>query len=267
MQDEGHPQRRLVGEDAVSRLAVLAEPLAVIRVRTTSVRPSSARGEHRLEERAERGVGGGHLAVIGRAAGEARGERLRGLVGVVRLVEMDPGEVGRPPSPRSISVRRATVVRARALLLEERGPRGVADEAVVVDVEPPVETEARVERKSAHERPGGVPARPSRAWPASPPPPGIGSPRCRARRGRSGGGPRGCWRGREASGRCERGPSRSARPSRKDGPSTASRRCLAVSAQRVRTQRVDGDEQNAQSRLASCLTTTAVEESQSADED
>ena len=128
-------------------------------VSTTSVRPRAARCEERLQQRAERGVGGRDLAVVGRA-GEARGERLGRRVGAVRLVEVHPAERRAPGGPRrSRPCARATVAGAAALLLEQRRPRLRVDEAVVVDVEAAREAEARVEREGAHEGAGAVAAR------------------------------------------------------------------------------------------------------------
>ena len=74
IEHQGNAQRGLVGEDPVGRLAVLPERLAVVRGEHHERPPGAAGRQDRLEERAERGVGRRHLAVIGERPGEARGE-------------------------------------------------------------------------------------------------------------------------------------------------------------------------------------------------
>ena len=100
---ERHLERRLVGEEAVRQLAVLAERLAVVGGHDHQRRRLAA-AEERREERREEGVRGRHLAQIGIGL-EAGGEGLRRRVGGVRVVEVHPEEarlagVRRPPGER-----------------------------------------------------------------------------------------------------------------------------------------------------------------------
>ena len=97
----------------------------------------------------------GDLAVV-EVRGEARGERLGRHVGEVGLVEVDPEErlgaaLRGQPAPRRFHGRAP-----RPLLHEERGAALGVAEPVVVDVEPAVEAEARVEGERAHEGAGAI---------------------------------------------------------------------------------------------------------------
>jgi hypothetical protein len=150
--DEGHAQGRVVGEGAVRRLAVLAERLAVVGGEDDEHSPTGARREKRLEERPQGGIRSRHLALVG-LAGEARGERGRRLVREVRLVQVDEGEPPLAADRFDPPQRRAHRFGARPLGHREGG-RLRSPQAVVVDVEAPVETEARIERERAHEGPG-----------------------------------------------------------------------------------------------------------------
>ena len=157
MEDEGDAQRRLVGEDPVRRLAVLAQRLAVVRGEDDQRPGARPVREERLEQAPERGVGRRHLALVGLVP-EPRRQRLGGLVGEVGLVEVDPAEPGRIPGRVDEAARQADRLGPGALLLEEHGPRRGVDEAVVVDVEAPPEAEPRIEGERAHEGPGPVAA-------------------------------------------------------------------------------------------------------------
>ena len=87
--DQRHAQRRLVGEDAVRQLAVLAEALAVIGGDDDERLARQAR--QAIEERAERVVGPGDFAGV-RIVGIAPRELLRRLVGRVRIEDVHPRE-------------------------------------------------------------------------------------------------------------------------------------------------------------------------------
>ena len=159
VEDEGDPERRLVGEDPVRRLSVLAQRLTVVRGQDDQrpgARPVRQEG---LQEAPERSVGRRHLALVGLAP-ELRRQRLGGLVGEVGLVEVDPAEPGRVPGRADEAAREADRLDPGALLLEEHGPRRGVHEAVLVDVEALPETEPRIEGKRAHEGPGAVPVGP-----------------------------------------------------------------------------------------------------------
>ncbi len=152
MEDERHTQRRLVGEDAVRRLPVLPERLAVVGGEDDE-RPL-ARGcrEERLEERPEGGVRGRHLALVGlvREGGRQRGRR---LVREVRLVQVDERKPLLAADRVDPSPGRAHRVLSRPLGHGEGG-RARSSHPVVVHLEPAVEPEARVERERADEGPG-----------------------------------------------------------------------------------------------------------------
>jgi hypothetical protein len=143
--------RPVVDQRGVGRLALLAQGLAVVgdhddqgpRVEAPRLQPR--------EQPPDLGVDVSQLAVVGIGQGEVR----RGRVLGVRVVEVDPEEVGRLGG------------------LREPGDGGVDDgvggavegagavrlEAVVVDLEAAVEPEAAVEGRRADEGPGAVPAR------------------------------------------------------------------------------------------------------------
>ena len=153
VEDEGHPQRRLVGEDAVGRLAVVAQALAVVRgEHDQGVAPLSP-GEERIEQGSEGRVGGGHLAVVGRGHAPAPVEGR--LVGRVGLVEVHPAQL-RPRRRLEPRTGRGHGLRARTLLHLEVGARRRVAEAVVVDLEAAVEAEPGVEGEGAHEGAGAI---------------------------------------------------------------------------------------------------------------
>ena len=150
--DERHAQGRLVGEDAVRRLAVLAERLAVVGGEDDERPLTRARREERLEERPQGGIRRRHLALVG-LGGKARGERGGRLVREVRLVQVDEGEPPLAADGIDPPQRRAHRLGARPLGHREGG-RLRSPQPVVVDVEAPVEPEAGIEREGAHEGPG-----------------------------------------------------------------------------------------------------------------
>ena len=147
IEDEGDPQRGLVGEDPVRRLAVLPERLPVVRREHHERAAGLPRGQDRLQEGAERGVGRGHLAVVGVPA-EARGEGLGRVIGVVRLVEVHPAEEGPPARRLEPPARERHRVGAPSLLELESRPGEGPDEAVVVDLEAAPQAEPRREREA-----------------------------------------------------------------------------------------------------------------------
>ena len=159
VEDEGDPERRLVGEDPVRRLSVLAQRLTVVRGQDDQRPGARPVREEGLQEAPERSVGRRHLALVGLAP-ELRRQRLGGLVGEVGLVEVDPAEPRRVPGRVDEAAREADRLDPGALLLEEHGPRRGVHEAVLVDVEALPETEPRIEGKGAHEGPGAVPVGP-----------------------------------------------------------------------------------------------------------
>ncbi len=146
---ERHPERRLVGEEAVRQLAVLAQRLAVVRGDHHQGRCLAA-GEERLEERRQERVQRRHLAEIG-IVPEARGEGLGRSVRRVGVEEVDPqkallARLRLPPGEG----RRHHLVPAPFGEHQLRRPRALGH-AVVVDGEAAVEPELRVERKGADE--------------------------------------------------------------------------------------------------------------------
>ena len=91
IEDQWDPERRFVSEDAVGPLPVFTEGLAVVGRQDHEGPTPVAGGQQRLQQWGERGVGRGHLTVVG-VAPEARGERFGRRVGVVRLEDVHPAE-------------------------------------------------------------------------------------------------------------------------------------------------------------------------------
>ncbi len=156
---ERHVEGCLVGEDPVRDLVVVPQGFSVVGGQHHERPPRGASSEDRLEERTERGVGGGHRSLVG-VLREARGEGLGRSVRPVGLVEVYPAEVrsfalGLDEAPRRRD--RVHSPPPRDVLEPHGGPARLA-EAVVVHVEAAGETEARVQGKGAHERPRTVPA-------------------------------------------------------------------------------------------------------------
>ena len=133
-------------------LAVLAERLAVIAHHDDPALLGADARLERFDQPAELGVHGGDLGQVrrvGRGA-EARAVRLRRLVRLVRVVVVHPEEE-RP------------AILAREVVESARGGRGrralvgAGIELVVVDLEPALEAELAVERKTRDERGGRPP--------------------------------------------------------------------------------------------------------------
>ena len=139
---------RLVGEQAVRALAVLAQALAVV-AGEDDQRPRRGRLQERNEQGPQRGVGGGDLTYVGGTAIAGR-VRLRGHVGGVRLVDMDPAEGGAAVALGEPAARRGHRLLAAPLGQGQGSIR--SGEPVVVDVEPAAEAEARVQGEGADER-------------------------------------------------------------------------------------------------------------------
>jgi hypothetical protein len=115
-QDHRHVERRAVEKDAVRRLSVLAERLAVIGdVEDDGVAPP-ARAVERREEASDLGVGVGDLAGIGRRSPAAilLGRRVR----LVRIVQVDPQVERMAATPRRAEPRERSVHDAAARPLD-----------------------------------------------------------------------------------------------------------------------------------------------------
>ena len=158
VQEERHVEGRVIGEDPVRLLAVLAPRLAVVAGQDHQGAALRAPGEERTEQRLEGLVGRGHLARVG-IRGEARREGPGGPVREVRLVEVDPEERRGSPRAGEPLPRGRHRPCARALLLPPAQPVISAQEAVVVDVEARGEPELRGEGERADEGPRPVAAR------------------------------------------------------------------------------------------------------------
>ena len=150
--EEGHEDRRVVHEEAVRLLAVLAEALAVVGGDEHERAGEGARLLEPPQQPRELLVDERDLAVV-RRIGEARGEARGRLVRRVRVVVVDPQEEraavrGRVHPPQD-GVRR----RVGEALDVQRAARVVAlRQVVVVHVEGAVEAEAAVQREARHER-------------------------------------------------------------------------------------------------------------------
>ena len=156
-EDERHPERRVVGEDAVRPLAVLPSRLAVVGGEDHERPPVAAALQERAEEGLESGVGRGHLSRVG-VGGEAPRERLGRRVREVRLIEVDPEE-GRGPFAAAQPLEgQGDGAGARPLVLTEPQAVVAGQEAVVVHVEAGREPELRGQREGAHESPRAVAA-------------------------------------------------------------------------------------------------------------
>ena len=209
-------------------------------------------GRQQRAQLAQRGVGGGHLAVVG-VARELGRERLRRLVGRVRIVEVHPGEGG-PAVAVPHPLAGGGDGRGRgALGQQERRGRAAVREGVVVDVEPAVQPESRVQRERAHERAGAIAA----------------LLQARGQRGRARGE---AEAGVVAHAVLERIAAREDVRVRRQGHDVVGVRALEphalrrqpvdpgrprprvpVGAQRVRPQRVDGDQEDVEARFAADL--------------
>src|SRR5438552_7066895 len=140
-------ERRLVREQSVSQLAVIAERFAMIR----SDDQQSVFTEEWRERFVESVVDECDFAEV-EIACVLRGEGLGRAVGGVRIIEVKPHEsllalVRSPPT------RRAVENRSRRTLLNHEVERGLPFSVVVViNIEALIEAKSRIERKRADER-------------------------------------------------------------------------------------------------------------------
>ena len=153
--DERHVHRRVVGEHPVRLLAVLAEALAVVR------REDDERILHRTvlaerrDEPAQGVVGVGHLSgiVVPRVPVAKCGwGGVRG-VGIVQMNESEPSRSLRFPDPGK---RRCEDVVGASLRDREIVERARVAVEIVVELEPLVDSKARVERKRSQEGRGAI---------------------------------------------------------------------------------------------------------------
>ena len=144
----------------MGELAVLAERFAVVGGDHDQRRAAAGRAGG-FEERSERVVGVGHLAVIGTGR-IARVERRRRTVDRVRVEQVHPREpaVGLRFDP---GARGGDHRLGRALGNREVGRAFRKAEAVIVDIEAVVEPELAVEREGGDEGAGGEPLGPETA--------------------------------------------------------------------------------------------------------
>ena len=151
-EDQRHGERGLVGEKAMRRLAVIPQSLAVIRRDDHQRVRAPVAGRHDLEKPAHVLVGGSDLAQVG-IPGEAGRERRRRLVGNVGLVQVDPEEPGLAlvPPPPGRGGRHHLVA---APLRDGEALGRTLRVGVVVDLEPPVQPVAGVQRERGDERRG-----------------------------------------------------------------------------------------------------------------
>jgi hypothetical protein len=145
--DEGHGRGRVVHEEAVGGLAVLAQAFPVVRGHHEERAVEELPLAEARDEAAHEVVREGHLRLVG-VGGKARPERLGGVVRKVRVEEMDPGE--ELPRPHLVDPGERVVHDRVAPLLEL-----VDCEAVGVAVEALGEAEAPLEDPRAHESPRG----------------------------------------------------------------------------------------------------------------
>ena len=154
--DQRDAQRRLVEQQPVRRLAVLAERLAVVgQHRHQRVARRAPGRAQRVEHAADLRVREGDLAVVGPPAKRSRyGARRR--VGRVRVVEVDPREEG-PRSARARARRRAASATSFAgpLRALRRGP-GVSCRPSSKVSKPAREAEGGRDGVGADERAGAV---------------------------------------------------------------------------------------------------------------
>ena len=151
--DERDVKRRFVGEQTVRLLAVLAKRLSMIAGDDDDRRPRGI--AHIVEKRRERRVGRRYLAVV-RLSGVLAVERRRRTVGRVRIEHVHPGE------PAGAFVRADPIAREghhgcrRPLGHDELSRVARFPESIVVDVEPLIQAETRVQRKGGDEGTGRV---------------------------------------------------------------------------------------------------------------
>ncbi len=154
-QQQRHVEGRLVEEEAVGHLAVLAQPLAVVGGHRHHRLAVQALDAELLQDAPHLLVHGGDLAVVG-AAGVARGPGGRRGVGGVGVVEVHPEEerarvVLRHPAERPVHHHAPGPFR-----LQDVAGLRIALDLVVVDLEARLEAEAVVEHEGAEEGAGAV---------------------------------------------------------------------------------------------------------------
>ena len=145
VENERHPKRRLVREDAVRGLAVVPEGFAVIRRQDDEGVGGRARVENGLKERAERRIGRGDFTRIG-ITRKSRRKWLRCGVRIVRLVKMDPAKPRfslRPLFSEPAPCGRDSLD-PRAFLFQERRAGRRVNERIVVDVKASGQSKPRV---------------------------------------------------------------------------------------------------------------------------
>src|SRR5258706_3225552 len=90
-QDEGDMKSGVIKKDAMGILAMLSQPVAMIADDDDDPVPVQRAMIEEAKELSERRIGVGDLSVIGTVA-EAASERRGRIVGIVRVVQVDPGE-------------------------------------------------------------------------------------------------------------------------------------------------------------------------------
>ena len=146
--DQRHSQRRLVGEDPVRQLAVVAEALAVVGGDDHERLAREAREP--IEQRTERAIGPGDFAgirIVGERGGRTRPAAGRARADRTRAPRRTTCPNGAGPGERGRYNRVGAPLRQR----EVDGAAGLAD-AVVVDVEAGVQAETLIERETRRRR-------------------------------------------------------------------------------------------------------------------
>ncbi len=152
-QDERHVKRAVIGEVAVGELPMLAQGLTVVGGDRDDGPSLPSLGPEGGEEPGELSVHERRFARIG-VLGELGQIGLgRGVRGV-GVPEVDPAEPFSRPAQDPGHGRIDDLLRAPLRVVARRAGRG--EEGVVVDVEPLVEPEPRIERKSPDEGARGV---------------------------------------------------------------------------------------------------------------
>ena len=157
---ERHLQRGFVGEEAMPGLVVLAERLAVIgRDDDQGVVPELANFQAGAQAPQQR-VGPCHLAVV-RAIGESCREGLRRFVGIVGVVEMHPQrralrlELGRTAVEPALDARDRLIATTLNGSQRQHFASIAGVEGVVVVIEPAIEARLQRQHERGHEGGGG----------------------------------------------------------------------------------------------------------------
>ena len=155
--DQRHPHRRLIHEDGVHQLVVIAEALAVVREQDDDRVGLVSGGAEPVEHAPHLSVGEGDLAVVGMPR-KAIEIRRRGRVRRVRIVEMQPGKE-RTVASRTARLRRRRIEPAQrriGYLVRAALSAGITGggfvEVFVERVEPLAEAECARHRVCADER-------------------------------------------------------------------------------------------------------------------